>query len=108
MGPASLVVVEGILVLHAPELRALADLCVYVEASEAVRLARRLQRDVVERGRSEESVLKRYNELVRPSHERFVAPSAAHADLILDGTAPIETSVARLGAAVAQAAGQPA
>jgi len=96
VGPAVLVIVEGILVLHHADLRALADLCVFVEAPDDVRLARRVRRDVVERGRSRESVMERYVQMVVPSHTRFVGPSAAHAGLVLDGTAPIELSVARL------------
>lgn len=101
VGPADLVIVEGILVLHSAELRQLADLCVYVKAPADVRLARRVQRDSVERGRSVQSVLARYMEMVRPSHEMFVAPSAMHAGLVLDGTAPIADSVARLNATIA-------
>jgi len=96
VGPAGLVVVEGILVLHAASLRALADLCVYVAAPEDIRLARRVHRDAVERGRSVESVLARYHEMVKPSHDLFVEPSRVHAGLTLDGTAPVEESVARL------------
>jgi len=95
-GPSPLVIVEGILVLHSAGLRAQADLCVFVEAPDDVRLSRRIQRDSVERGRSMQSVLKRYNEMVVPSHERFVQPSSAHAQLTLDGTAPVPDSVARL------------
>ena len=91
---------EGILVLHEAALRKLADLCVYVDAPDELRLSRRLQRDAVERGRSVQSVLHRYEQMVVPSHERFVGPSAAHAGLVLDGTAPIEESVARLREAI--------
>jgi uridine kinase len=100
VGPAGLVIVEGILVLHSEALRLLADLCVYVDAPEHVRLARRLQRDVVERGRSEQAVMARYTAMVKPSHDRFVGPSAAHAGLTLDGTVPVADSVAQLRAAI--------
>jgi len=100
VGPTDLVIVEGILVLESAELRALADLCVYVDAPDDVRLARRIQRDAVERGRSVQSVLERYEKMVRPSHERFVGPSAVFAQLVLDGTTPLRVSVARLVAAL--------
>lgn len=99
-GPADLVIVEGILVLHSEALRLLADLCVYVDAPEHVRLARRLQRDVVERGRSEQGVMARYRTMVKPSHDRFVEPSAVHAGLTLDGTVPVADSIAQLRAAI--------
>ena len=82
-------------------LRALADLCVYVEAPADVRLARRVMRDSVDRGRSISSVLDRYLQMVRPSHEQFVGPSAAHADLVLNGEAPVDVSVQQLTAAIA-------
>ena len=100
-GPAELVIVEGILVLHSEALRALADLCVYVAAPADVRLARRVMRDSVDRGRSISSVLDRYLQMVRPSHEQFVGPSAAHADLVLNGEAPVDVSVQQLTAAIA-------
>ena len=45
-------------------------------------------------------MLDRYMQMVRPSHEQFVGPSAAHADLVLDGEAPVQTSVRQLTAAI--------
>jgi uridine kinase len=100
VGPAAVVIVEGILVLQSEAVRALADLCVYVQAPETVRLQRRLQRDVVERGRSEASVMDRYTQMVKPSHDAFVEPSSIHAGLTLDGTASVEASVAQLMGAI--------
>ena len=98
--PSPLIVVEGILVMNDPRLRALADLSVFVDAPETVRLSRRIERDARERGRSEESVLAQYSATVKPNHDRFVQPSMESAQLILDGCAPIEESVARLRTAV--------
>lgn len=96
----SLVFVEGILVLHDDRLRAMADICVYVAADDDLRLARRLQRDIVERGRDPESVLRQYLGSVRPGHQRFVAPTRFHADIIMDGSAPVAVIAAGLAAMI--------
>ena len=74
----------------------LADLTVFVDAPEETRFARRMARDVAERGRTEESVRAQYAATVKPNHDRFVEPSRARAQLVLDGTAAIEDSVAQL------------
>jgi uridine kinase len=77
------IVVEGILVLVAPELRELFDLKIFVDTDADLRFIRRLQRDVKDRGRSVESVVAQYLETVRPMHLRFVEESKRYADLIL-------------------------
>jgi uridine kinase len=85
--PGAIIVVEGILALAHPELRHLFDLKVFVDVPEDVRLARRLNRDLTERGRTAESVLAQYEATVRPMHREFVEPGKAFADLVLhDGT----------------------
>ena len=94
--PSTVIVVEGILVMTDPRLCALADLCVFVEAPESVRLTRRIERDVRERGRSEDSVREQYLATVKPNHDRYVQPSKASAQLVLNGCDPIESSVDRL------------
>lgn len=81
--PAPVIVVEGILVLSEPSLRELMDLAVFVDTDADVRLSRRLQRDVTERGRTPESVLDQWARTVRPMHIAFVEPSKRHADLII-------------------------
>lgn len=91
-----LLVVEGILVLAGPQLVERFDLRVYVHAPDDIRLARRVRRDAVERGRTAESVLDQYLATVRPMHERFVAPSRALADLVLDGTTAADGLVDQL------------
>jgi uridine kinase len=83
VGPAKIVVIEGILVLNEPELRELFDLKVYVDADADLRFIRRLQRDVIERGRTPDSIIAQYLETVRPSHEQFIEPSKRHADVII-------------------------
>lgn len=81
--PAPVVVVEGILVLAEPELRSELDLKIFVDTDPDLRLARRLQRDISERGRSVDSVIDQYFATVRPMHVEFVEPSRRYADLII-------------------------
>ena len=81
---ADWVIVEGIHLLVTPELRALFDLKVYVEADESVRLARRMIRDVESRGRTPRSVMVQFFTSVRPMQEKHVAPQRALADLVLN------------------------
>jgi uridine kinase len=92
--PRPYVIVEGILALHEPRLRALAHLKVFVSAPAAECRRRRLARDVAERGRTEESVLRQYRASVVPMARRYVLPTRRHADLIVSGRRPIEESVA--------------
>jgi len=82
VGPARIIVVEGILVLYEPTLRERFDLRVYIDTDADLRFIRRLQRDVVERGRTVESIVHQYLTTVRPAHEQFVEPSKRHADVI--------------------------
>jgi len=84
-GGAALVV-DGIFALVYPELLKLYDLRVYVEGADEVCFERRVARDVAERGRTPESVRRQYEATVRPASLRWVRPSAAHADLVVDGT----------------------
>lgn len=77
------VIVEGLHLLVDEDLRALFDLRVFVEADEALRLGRRMIRDVESRGRTPRSVMMRFFATVRPMHEAHVAPQRAFADLVL-------------------------
>jgi uridine kinase len=97
-----LVIVEGILVLASPAVRARLDLAVWVEAADDVRLCRRILRDLEGRGRSVESVIAQYLGTVRPMHRAFVAPSRRHAQLELDGEGDLEVAVGRLVRAIGQ------
>ena len=90
--PAPYLIVEGLLVLHWPELRSMLDTKVYVQTDPGVCFNRRLSRDVAERGRTPESVLEQYERTVRPSAEWFVYPTQRHADLIVSGEEPFENS----------------
>ena len=81
--PGKVVIVEGILVLWEPRLRGMLDLKVFVDTPADLRVIRRLQRDVAERGRTQESILDQYLTTVRPSHEQFIEPSKRYADVIV-------------------------
>lgn len=80
---APVVILEGILVLHAPELRARMHLKVFVDAPPDERFIRRLERDVNERGRSAQSVISQYRRTVKPMHDLYIEPTRQHADLVL-------------------------
>lgn len=80
---ADTIIVEGILLLAAPELVPLFDLKVFVSADESVRLARRMIRDVEQRGRSARSVMSQFFMTVRPMHDAYIEPQRALADLLL-------------------------
>lgn len=94
--PQPLMIVEGILVLADARLCDRFDLRVYVQAPDDLRFIRRLERDVAERGRTVGSVIHQYLATVRPMHEAHVAPSLERAQVVLDGTSPVEGEVERL------------
>lgn len=83
IGPHSIVVLEGILILDNPELRDLMDIKIYVDTDPDIRVLRRIRRDIMERGRSLTSVIQQYEESVRPMHLQFVEPSKRYADIII-------------------------
>lgn len=81
--PLEIVLVEGILLLENRTLRELFDLKIYVDADADVRILRRMARDIQERGRTLDSVVRQYLETVKPMHEAFVEPSKRYADVII-------------------------
>lgn len=94
--PHELVLVEGTLVLADMALRELLDICVYVDAPKAIRLGRRLTRDVAERGRHVDSCLEQHWRTVWPMHELYVGPSRSHAHVVVSGDAMTSESIAAL------------
>jgi uridine kinase len=94
--PAPLVLVEGTLLLSAPRVAAALDLVVYVDTDDDVRLERRIDRDVRDRGRTEASVRAQWRATVLPMHRRFVLPARDLADLVVSGTEPPLRSAGRL------------
>lgn len=83
IAPAPVIILEGIHALSVPEVRPLIDLSIYVDTPDDLRLARRMRRDVVERGRSVESVLAQYLGTVRAAHYRHTFPAKFEADLVI-------------------------
>jgi uridine kinase len=96
------IILEGILVLVEEPLRRLMDIKLFIDTDSDVRILRRLQRDLKERGRSFESVQKQYLGSVRPMHLEFVEPSKRYADLIVpegaENAVALEAVVARIRA----------
>lgn len=81
--PCRVILVEGILIFANPSIRKLLDIRVFVDTDGDLRFIRRLQRDMVERGRSPESIIKQYLATVRPMHQEFVEPSKKFANIVL-------------------------
>lgn len=81
--PAQIILVEGILLLAAPEVRDLFDIKIFVDTDDDVRVLRRIERDMKERGRDFKSVKEQYLTTVKPMHEAFVEPSKKYADVII-------------------------
>ncbi|PLW99485.1 MAG: uridine kinase, partial [Marinilabiliales bacterium] len=81
--PRHVVIVEGILILTNKKLRDILDIKVYVDAEADDRLTRVIKRDIVERGRSVDVVLERYERTVKPMHVQFIEPSKRFADIIV-------------------------
>ena len=81
--PSKVIIVDGILIFEHKELRDLMDIKVFVDTDADLRLARRILRDVCERGRTMQSVIDQYNTTVKPMHEEFVEPSKKYADVII-------------------------
>ncbi|MFW5924364.1 MAG: uridine kinase [archaeon] len=81
--PTDVIVLEGILALYDESVNEMLDLHLYVETDADVRILRRIQRDVVERGRDLEGVMDQYLSTVKPMHEQFVEPTKKDADIII-------------------------
>jgi len=79
----SIIIIEGILILHYPKLRELLDLKIYIDTDADIRLLRRINRDIKKRGRSFDSVRKQYMATVKPMHEKYVEPTKYLADIII-------------------------
>jgi len=98
--PRGVILVEGILIFAEAALRELFDVKIFVDTDPDLRFIRRLQRDITERGRTTEAVIKQYLSTVRPMHLEFVEPSKRYADVIIPeggfNTAALDMVVARI------------
>ena len=90
MRAARFVIVEGIFALYWDDVRRMASTKVYVEVADEICLARRMERDIRERGRSPESVIEQYAATVRPMAELYVHPTRQFADVVADGRDSVE------------------
>jgi uridine kinase len=100
--PRSVILVEGILIFTEAALRDMFDVKIFVDTDSDLRFIRRLERDITERARTTESVIKQYQLTVRPMHLEFVEPSKRYADIIIPegghNTAALDMVVARVEA----------
>lgn len=94
--PSKVIVVEGIFTLNFEQVRDVFDTKVFVEAGHDICYARRLKRDLAERGYTEDYIRKLYDECVRPMTDHFLNPTKAFADVVVDGTRPVEESAKRV------------
>ncbi|MCM1028449.1 MAG: uridine kinase [Pseudoflavonifractor sp.] len=83
LNPRDVVIVEGILVLNDPILRSMMDVKVFVDADADERLIRVIARDCIERGRTPQMVIDRYQDVLKPMHQMYIEPSKRFADLII-------------------------
>eukprot|EP00899_Mesostigma_viride_P011822 jgi/Mesvir1/20640/Mv14862-RA.1 len=97
LNPGDVCILEGILVFHTKELRDMMNMKIFVDTDADVRLARRIKRDTIERGRSVNSVIDQYSMFVKPAFEQYVLPSKKYADIIIprgsDNTVAIDLIV---------------
>lgn len=93
---AAFVILEGLFTLHWDELRQMLGTSVYVEMAEDVCLQRRTERDVQERGRTQESVVAQFRATVAPMAERYVRPTLRHADVVISGSMPIDEGMTQV------------
>lgn len=81
--PQDVIIVEGILVLEDERLRELMDIKLFVDTDDDIRIIRRIKRDMMERGRSLESIIDQYTSVVKPMYHQFIEPSKRYADIVI-------------------------
>ena len=100
LDPKEIIIIDGILIFASKELRELMDIRIFVDTDADERLIRRVRRDILERGRSVESVMQQYMNTVKPMHLDFVEPSKRWADVIIprgvENTVAIDMVVAKI------------
>ncbi|MGL5347432.1 MAG: uridine kinase [Peptostreptococcaceae bacterium] len=83
INPKDIIIVEGIMILEDEELRDKLDIKIYVDTEDDIRILRRIQRDIKERGRTVDSVVDQYLTTVKPAHDQFIEPYKKYADIII-------------------------
>lgn len=94
--PQPVIIVEGIFALAYPDVLPIYDLKVYMHTNLNLCLDRRIERDVAERARTQQSVVRQYNDTVRPMAERYVLPTRQNADIVVSGEADVNTAAAEV------------
>lgn len=94
--PKSVIILDGILIFYPDIIRELLDIALFIDTSEPTRFARRLHRDTVERGRTEEGVRKQYFSTVKPMHDQFIEPTKKIADQVISGESDFSADVNRI------------
>ena len=84
ISPKKVIILEGILIMNYPKLRSLLDLKVYIDANSDIRMERRVNRDISERGRTPKEVINRYITMLIPMHKKFISPMKLHADMVVE------------------------
>ena len=82
--PKKILILEGILIMCHAKIRSIFDLKIFINANSKTRMERRIKRDIAERGRSRDEVLKRYIETLKPMHEKFIEPTKIYANYIIE------------------------
>ena len=85
VGPSEIIIIDGLMVFYDERIRNVLDVKLYVDTPADLRFIRRLQRDIAERGRTVDSVIEQYVNVVRPGHMNFIEPGKEYADLIIPG-----------------------
>ena len=83
IAPKDIIIVEGIMILEDEDLRDKLDIKIYVDTEDDIRILRRIQRDIKERGRTVDSVIEQYLSTVKPAHDQFIEPYKKYADIIM-------------------------
>lgn len=83
VNPADVIIIEGILIFNCPKLRNRMDIKIFVDADDDDRLMRVMARDILERGKTVETVIERYTKTVKPMYLQFIEPSKRYADIII-------------------------
>ena len=84
ISPKKVIILEGILIMNYPKLRSILDLKVYIDANSDIRMERRVNRDISERGRTPKEVINRYITMLIPMHKKFISPMKLHADMVVE------------------------
>ncbi|MEC8724312.1 MAG: uridine kinase [Bacteroidota bacterium] len=84
ISPKKVIILEGILIMNYPKLRSILDLKVYIDANSDIRMERRVNRDISERGRTPKEVINRYITMLIPMHKKFISPMKLHADMVIE------------------------